>query len=43
MMLTALMSMIGAFIGTFIAVVWLFSQWDEEDMYDDDELDYYDH
>ena len=34
-------SMIGSFIGAFAAVAWMFSNWDEEDMYD--EQDYNDH
>ena len=34
-------SMIGSFIGAFAAVAWMFSNWDEEDIYD--EQDYNDH
>ena len=32
---TVLLSMVGAFIGAFAAVLFLFSGWDEEGMYDD--------
>lgn len=35
-MTTVIMSAIGSFFGAFMAVVLLFSQWDEEDIYDDD-------
>ena len=34
-------SMIGSFIGAFAAVAWMFSNWDEDDLYD--EQDYDDH
>ena len=34
-------SLIGSFIGAFCAVAWMFSNWDEDDMYD--EPDYDDH
>ena len=40
-MTTIVCSMIGSFIGAFAAVAWMFSNWDEEDMYD--EPDYDDH
>lgn len=28
-------SMIGSFIGAFAAVAWMFSSWDEDDLYDE--------
>lgn len=34
-------SMLGSFIGAFTAVAWMFSNWDEDDLYD--EQDYNDH
>jgi hypothetical protein len=27
--------MIGSFIGAFAAVAWMFSNWDEDDLYDE--------
>ena len=35
-MTTILCSMIGSFIGAFMAVAWMFSNWDEDFMYDDE-------
>ena len=35
MITTCIMSFCGSFLATFIAVIWLFGRWDEEDMYDD--------
>ena len=35
MLATFILTMLGAFCGAFMAIVLLFSSWDEEDMYDD--------